>query len=120
MPLGTEVSLGPGHIVLDGDPAPPPKGGGGGGQSPPIFPDQTAIWIKMPLGTELGLGPGNFFGEFRAPDNNRSCSIRSPPMICGAATIYFFGEGEPVHLLKYGPAKTTCLRIPCREVYVLR
>jgi len=25
-PLGTEVDLGPGHIVLDGDPAPPRKG----------------------------------------------------------------------------------------------
>ena len=24
MPLGTEVDLGPSHIVLDGDPAPPP------------------------------------------------------------------------------------------------
>jgi len=29
MPLGMEVGLGPGHIVLDGDPAlPPPTGGG--------------------------------------------------------------------------------------------
>jgi len=27
MPLGTEVGLGPGHIVLDGHPAPPPKSG---------------------------------------------------------------------------------------------
>jgi len=26
MPLGTEVDLGPGHSVLDGDPAPPAKG----------------------------------------------------------------------------------------------
>jgi len=26
MPVGTEVDLGPGHIVLDGDPAPPEKG----------------------------------------------------------------------------------------------
>jgi len=26
MPLGTEVGLGPGHIVLDGDPAPPQWG----------------------------------------------------------------------------------------------
>ena len=26
MQLGTEVGLGPGHIVLDGDPAPLPKG----------------------------------------------------------------------------------------------
>ena len=33
MKLGVEVGLGPGHIVLDGDPAPPsPKG-----HSPPIF-----------------------------------------------------------------------------------
>ena len=27
MKLGTEVGLGPGHIVLDGDPAPPPERG---------------------------------------------------------------------------------------------
>jgi len=26
MPLGVEVGLGPGHIVLDGDPATSPKG----------------------------------------------------------------------------------------------
>jgi len=28
MKLGTQVGLGPGHIVLDVDPAPPPKKGG--------------------------------------------------------------------------------------------
>jgi len=27
MPLGTELGLGPGDVVLDGDPAPPKKGG---------------------------------------------------------------------------------------------
>ena len=27
MPFGTEVGLGPGHILLDGDPAPPPRKG---------------------------------------------------------------------------------------------
>ena len=27
MPLGTKVDLGPGHIVLGGDPAPPPRKG---------------------------------------------------------------------------------------------
>jgi len=32
MPLGTEVGVGPGHIVLDGDQLPPTKGG-----QPPIF-----------------------------------------------------------------------------------
>jgi len=42
MPLGTEEGLGPGHIVLDGDPAAPPpqkkKKTRGGGRAPcPIF-----------------------------------------------------------------------------------
>ena len=55
MPLGMEVGIGPGHIVLDGDPAPPKRG---------IVPQysahicfgQTAVWIKIALGTEVGLG----------------------------------------------------------------
>ena len=34
MPLGTEVGLGPGDVVLDGDPAPPPAKGA---QQPPLF-----------------------------------------------------------------------------------
>ena len=34
MALGKEVTLGPGHIVLDGDPASLPKKGG---RVPPIF-----------------------------------------------------------------------------------
>jgi len=43
MPLGTEVGLGPGDIVLDGDPAPLLQGGGA--QPPnfrPIYCGQTA------------------------------------------------------------------------------
>ena len=60
MKLGMRVSFGPGHIVLDGDPAlPPPKG-----HTPAIFGriccGQIAGWIKMPLGMESGLGPGDF------------------------------------------------------------
>jgi len=35
MPLGMEVGLGPGDIVLDGDPAPPPQKRGH--NSPPLF-----------------------------------------------------------------------------------
>jgi len=62
MKLGTQVGLGPGHIVLDGDSAPPsPKG-----HSPhPIFGpyllrpngcmDQDATWYRM----EQGLSPGD-------------------------------------------------------------
>jgi len=58
MPLGTEVGLGPGHIVLDGDPAPSPEG------AHPQFSahvccGQMAGWIKMPLGRELGLSPSD-------------------------------------------------------------
>jgi len=61
MQLGTEVVLGPDHIVLDGDPASPPQKGA---QQPrPLFGhvycDQTVGWIKMSLGTEVGLGPGD-------------------------------------------------------------
>jgi len=56
MKLGTEINLGPGHIVLDKDPAPLLQKG-----PPPIFGPfcccQTAGWIKMPLGMEIGLGP---------------------------------------------------------------
>jgi len=53
-----EVEFGPGHILLDGDPAPRPPNG----LSPPMAAHvccgQTAGWIKMPLGMELGLSPG--------------------------------------------------------------
>ena len=56
MPLGMEVGLGPGHIVLDVDPAPLPQKG----QSVPQFTahvscGQNAGWIKMKLGMEVGL-----------------------------------------------------------------
>jgi len=52
--------LGPGHIVLDGNPAPPPQ------RAQPPFQfsahvrcGQTAGWIKMPLGMEVGLRGGD-------------------------------------------------------------
>jgi len=71
--LGTQVGLGPGHIVLDGDPAPPK------GAQPPfrpmsvvakwlaaVWPQRacaengvSAVWIKTPLGSKVGLGPGH-------------------------------------------------------------
>ena len=59
MPLGTEVGLGPGDIVLHGASSPLLKG-----HSPQFSSnvrcDQTAGWTKMPLGTEVDLGPGDF------------------------------------------------------------
>ena len=60
MKLDVEIGLGPGHIVLDGDPAPPPaKRGTATHFSAHVYCGQTAGWIKMPLGTKMGLGPGN-------------------------------------------------------------
>ena len=61
MPLGTEVGLGPGYFVFDGDPASQKKG-----HSPlptqflaHIYCGRTAGWMKTPLGTEVDLGPGH-------------------------------------------------------------
>jgi len=58
MPVGMEVGLGPGHIVLDGDPASlSPKRGHSPQFSAHVHCDQTAGWIKMPLCMEVGLDP---------------------------------------------------------------
>jgi len=59
MKLGMRVGLGPGHIVLDGDPAPSPKSGQSPQFSAHISCGQTARWINMPLGREVGLSPSD-------------------------------------------------------------
>ena len=59
MKLGMQVGLGPGHIVIDGDPAPPQKTGHNPQFSAHVHCGQTAGLIKMPLGTEVGLDPGD-------------------------------------------------------------
>ena len=82
MALGTELSLGPVHIVLDGDTAPPallPKRG----QNPLQFPDhlycgQTAAWIKMPLGTKVGLGLSDILFDVD-PATPRKKGYTTPP-----------------------------------------
>jgi len=60
MAFDMEVSLGPSHIVLDGDPAPLPKRGQSPQFSAHFYCRQTAGWIKMALGMEVGLGPDDF------------------------------------------------------------
>jgi len=69
MKLGMQVGLGPGHPVLDGDPAPlPTKGVGPPHQfSAHFYCGQTAGCIKMPLGMEVGLSPGDFGLEATHP-----------------------------------------------------
>ena len=58
MPLGMEVNLGPGDLVLDWTTLPCPKEGGTPKFSAHIC-GQTAGWIKMALGTEIGLDPSD-------------------------------------------------------------
>ena len=58
MPVGTEINLGPGDVVLDGVAAPPPKRG-----TAPVF-SPCLLWqmdgcMKTPLGMEVDLGPGH-------------------------------------------------------------
>jgi len=45
MPLGREVGLGPGHIVLDGDPAPPPPKA----HSSPVFRSMPIVAKWSPI-----------------------------------------------------------------------
>ena len=60
MKLGMQIGLRPGHIVLDGDPAPLPQKGA---EPPPflahVYCGQMAGWIKMALGMEVGLNPAS-------------------------------------------------------------
>ena len=75
MPLGTEVGLGPGDVVLDGDQAPPKKG------TAPQFSahvccGQTAGYIRVPVGTEVvGLGLGDIVIWGPTPPQFLSMSI---------------------------------------------
>jgi len=51
MPLGTEVGLGPGDIVLDGDPAPPWKGA----QQLPTFRPMSIVAKRLPISATAEL-----------------------------------------------------------------
>jgi len=59
MKLGMRVGLGPGHIVLEGDPAPLPQKGHTPQFSAHICHPKMAGWIKMPLRREVGLSPSD-------------------------------------------------------------
>ena len=82
MPLGMVVGLGPGHIVLDGDPAPIPKRGHSSPQSwAHVCCGQSAGWIKRPLGTKVGLGPDRIvLHEDPAPPLKRGRAPSLRPM----------------------------------------
>jgi len=61
MPLGTEVGLGIGDIMLDEDPPPFPKKAGSTAAPTfrPMYCGQMSGWIKKPLSKEVGFSPGH-------------------------------------------------------------
>jgi len=113
-PLGTEAGLGPGNIVLDGDPAPPKRG------TVPQFSvhvryGQTAGWIKMPLGTEVHLGPDNIVLD-GDPASLPLKGAQQPPPLFGPCLLWpngwmdqdatWYGGRPPPrrHCVTWGPS----------------
>jgi len=84
MPLGTEVGLGPSHIVLDEDPAPPKAAQHPSPQfSAHVCCGETAGWINMPLVAKVGLDPGHIAldGDPAPPKKGHSPPFRPMPIV---------------------------------------
>jgi len=77
MKLGTQAGLGPGHLVLDGDPAPSPKKGHSPQFSANVRWSQTAGWINVLLG-KVGLRPDDFVRWGPAPPKK---GAQPPPQL---------------------------------------
>jgi len=121
MALGTEVGLGPGHIVLDGDPATLKRGHSLRQFSAHAYCGQTAVCISIPLGTEVGLGH-----RHTVLDGNPAPKGAQPPFLahvrCGqtAGCIKMplgmevgLGPGDFVHLDRDpAPPSTNRVQIP--------
>jgi len=99
MPLGMEVGLGQGDLVLDGDLAPLPKKGGEPPFSAQFNCAQTAGYTKMPLGIKVGLGPDHIMldGDPAPPPKKRGAQPANVwPMSIVAKWLY----GSRCHLLR--------------------
>jgi len=59
MALGREVELGPGDIVLAGDPALHGPKGAHPQFSAHVCHGQMAVWMNVPLGMEISFSPGD-------------------------------------------------------------
>ena len=118
--LGTQLGLGPSHIVLDGDPAPLPKKGLSPRFLAHFYCGQTSGCIKMPLGMEVGLGPGDLVlnGDPAPPPPKRAQPpIFGPCLLWPNSCVYqdttWYG-GRPWyrrHCVRWGPGSP----VPIRE-----
>ena len=110
-----QVGPGPGHIVLDGDPAAPsPKA-----QSPQfsthICCGQICEWLKMPLGMEVGLVPGNFVldgdpaplrQKLGGATNFRPMSIVAKQLYGSRWHLAWCGPRSRPHCATWGPSSS--------------
>jgi len=102
MKLGMQVCLGPGHIVLGGDPAPSPLKGTGPQFSAHICCGQMATGIKIcHLVWNVGLGPDDFVldGDW-GPRSDFPKRVRSPlPPIFFPAYVYAHPNFRPMFIV---------------------
>ena len=89
MKLCADVGLGPGYIVLDGDPASPPKMA----HSPPPIRGpcllcQIAGWIEMPLGKEVGLDQPRRHCVRWGPSSPPKRATEKPPTLFGPCILW--------------------------------
>jgi len=95
IPLGKEVNIGLGDLVLDGGrSSPPPKRGTARQSSAHVYCGQTPGWIQRPLGKEVDLGPGHIvLDENPAPPAKGE---QQPPLI---SDHVYCGYSRPSQLL---------------------
>jgi len=86
MPLGKEVDLGAGDILLDRVPS-PPKRGPAAQFSAHDCCGKTAGWIKMPLGTEVELGPGHIVLDLASSFRRISTVAKRSPISATAVQL---------------------------------
>jgi len=93
MPLGTEVGLGQGHNVLDGDPAPPPQKEGTAAPhfSAHVYSGYAGGWIKMPLGMEVSLVLCHIALELPSSERGTAAPHFSAHVYCGPGDIVLDG-----------------------------
>jgi len=114
MKLGTQVGLSPGHIVLDGDPAPHPQKGA---EPPPNFRPISVVakWLDgwMPLGREVGLSQSDIVLDGDSappPPKGAEPPIFGPRLLwpngwMDQDTTWYRGRPQPKrHCVRWGPS----------------
>jgi len=96
IPFGTEVGLGPGDIVLNGDSAPLERGTAPLPHfSTHVYCGEMAGWIKMPLDTEADLSPGHIlFNGAQIPPKRVTAAPSLRPM-------FIVAKRSPISAMAY-------------------